>query len=239
MIVAAAGDPPPPAAVEAAVRALAEGRPVGIPTDTVYGLAVDPFRPGATDRIFAAKRRPREVEPARPGLRHRPGPVRGHRRARPRPPAHGPVLAGTADHRRPGPARARRRPRRRRAHRRRAQPRPPRRPRPVRGRRPAGHHQRQPPRSAAADHRRGRGRELRRLSARGARRRHLFRQPVDRGRLHRRRAQAPARGPHPVGRPHPHLRSCRDAANCSQNGWARAPAEQQGNGGLRLGGGAS
>ena len=31
------------------------------PTDTVYGLAADPFRPGATDRIFAAKRRPRDV----------------------------------------------------------------------------------------------------------------------------------------------------------------------------------
>jgi tRNA threonylcarbamoyl adenosine modification protein (Sua5/YciO/YrdC/YwlC family) len=27
----------------------------------VYGLAVDPFRPGATDRLFAAKRRPRGV----------------------------------------------------------------------------------------------------------------------------------------------------------------------------------
>jgi L-threonylcarbamoyladenylate synthase len=43
------------------VRALAQGLPVGIPTDTVYGLAVDPFRPGAADRIFAAKRRPRDV----------------------------------------------------------------------------------------------------------------------------------------------------------------------------------
>jgi L-threonylcarbamoyladenylate synthase len=61
VIVAAVGNPPPPAAVEAAVRALADGQPVGIPTDTVYGLAVDPFRPGATDRIFAAKRRPREA----------------------------------------------------------------------------------------------------------------------------------------------------------------------------------
>jgi len=61
MIVPAAGDPPPPTAVLQAVRALAQGQPVGIPTDTVYGLAVDPFRPGATDRIFAAKRRPRDV----------------------------------------------------------------------------------------------------------------------------------------------------------------------------------
>ena len=61
MIVPARGDPPPPTAVLQAVRVLAQGQPVGIPTDTVYGLAVDPFRPGAADRIFAAKRRPRDV----------------------------------------------------------------------------------------------------------------------------------------------------------------------------------
>jgi len=53
--------PPPSTAVLQAVRSLAQGQPVGIPTDTVYGLAVDPFLPGATDRIFAAKRRPRDV----------------------------------------------------------------------------------------------------------------------------------------------------------------------------------
>jgi len=61
MIVPALGDPPPATAVLQAVRALAQALPIGIPTDTVYGLAVDPFRPGATDRIFAAKRRPRDV----------------------------------------------------------------------------------------------------------------------------------------------------------------------------------
>lgn len=61
MIVPAVGDPPPPTAVLQAVRALAQALPVAIPTDTVYGLAVDPFRPGATDRIFAVKRRPRDV----------------------------------------------------------------------------------------------------------------------------------------------------------------------------------
>jgi L-threonylcarbamoyladenylate synthase len=61
VIVPALGDPPSPTAVLQAVAALAQGLPVGIPTDTVYGLAVDPFRPGATDRIFAAKRRPRDV----------------------------------------------------------------------------------------------------------------------------------------------------------------------------------
>lgn len=61
MIVPALGAPLPAAAVLEAVRALGQGQPIGIPTDTVYGLAVDPFLPGATDRIFAAKRRPRDV----------------------------------------------------------------------------------------------------------------------------------------------------------------------------------
>ena len=61
MIVPAAGDPPPPGAVLAAVRALGQGLPIAIPTDTVYGLAVDPFRPGAAERIYAVKRRPRDV----------------------------------------------------------------------------------------------------------------------------------------------------------------------------------
>jgi tRNA threonylcarbamoyl adenosine modification protein (Sua5/YciO/YrdC/YwlC family) len=61
VIVPAVGQPPPATSIAQAVRALAEGLPVAIPTDTVYGLAVDPFRPGATDRIFAAKRRPHDV----------------------------------------------------------------------------------------------------------------------------------------------------------------------------------
>ncbi|MFN2606409.1 MAG: L-threonylcarbamoyladenylate synthase [Acidimicrobiales bacterium] len=55
------GSPPDPVAIAEAARALADGWPVGIPTDTVYGLAADPFRPGATDRVFRAKRRPRDV----------------------------------------------------------------------------------------------------------------------------------------------------------------------------------
>ncbi len=61
MIVPAFGDPPPAEAVEQAAEALAGGWPVGIPTDTVYGLAADPFQPGASDRIFEAKRRPRAL----------------------------------------------------------------------------------------------------------------------------------------------------------------------------------
>lgn len=61
MIVPALGDPLPARTVRKAVQALMQGLPIGIPTDTVYGLAADPFRPGATDRIFVAKRRPRDV----------------------------------------------------------------------------------------------------------------------------------------------------------------------------------
>jgi L-threonylcarbamoyladenylate synthase len=61
VIVPAVGEPPPATAVLQAVRALAQAQAIGLPTDTVYGLAVDPFRPGATDRIFAVKRRPRDV----------------------------------------------------------------------------------------------------------------------------------------------------------------------------------
>ena len=48
-------------ALLAAAEAVRSGLVVGIPTDTVYGLAVDPFAPGATDRLFEAKHRPREV----------------------------------------------------------------------------------------------------------------------------------------------------------------------------------
>jgi len=61
-VLAATGDPPPGEAIEAAGRALRSGGIVGLPTDTVYGLAADPFHAGATDRLFALKRRPRRVE---------------------------------------------------------------------------------------------------------------------------------------------------------------------------------
>lgn len=62
MILGALGDPPPNETIKAAADALKSGLVVGIPTDTVYGLAVDPWRPGATDKLFAVKRRPRNVE---------------------------------------------------------------------------------------------------------------------------------------------------------------------------------
>lgn len=41
-----------------AIAALRRGEVVALPTDTVYGVAVDLHVPGAIDRLFAAKRRP-------------------------------------------------------------------------------------------------------------------------------------------------------------------------------------
>jgi tRNA threonylcarbamoyl adenosine modification protein (Sua5/YciO/YrdC/YwlC family) len=60
-VVAATGAKPPAEAVEVAAKALADGLVVAVPTDTVYGLAVDPFHPGASDRLYTVKQRPREV----------------------------------------------------------------------------------------------------------------------------------------------------------------------------------
>jgi tRNA threonylcarbamoyl adenosine modification protein (Sua5/YciO/YrdC/YwlC family) len=44
-----------------AIAALAGGSVVAVPTDTVYGLAVDPSRSGATATLFALKGRPHDV----------------------------------------------------------------------------------------------------------------------------------------------------------------------------------
>lgn len=44
-----------------AVAALAAGKVVAIPTDTVYGLAVDPGMSRATQRLFAVKERPEDT----------------------------------------------------------------------------------------------------------------------------------------------------------------------------------
>ena len=48
--------------LEAAVVALRSGAVVAIPTDTVYGLAVDPSVPGATAALYEVKARPASVE---------------------------------------------------------------------------------------------------------------------------------------------------------------------------------
>jgi L-threonylcarbamoyladenylate synthase len=46
--------------VAAAVLALRQGGIVAYPTDTLYGLAVDPCRPDAVERLYRAKGRPAE-----------------------------------------------------------------------------------------------------------------------------------------------------------------------------------
>jgi L-threonylcarbamoyladenylate synthase len=61
-IVDASGDPPPREAIAAAAEAIQGGDIVGLPTDTVYGLAADPWHSGAADRLFRLKGRPRSVE---------------------------------------------------------------------------------------------------------------------------------------------------------------------------------
>jgi len=45
-----------------ALTALRAGDVVAVPTDTVYGLAVDPTRPGAADKVFALKARPESLD---------------------------------------------------------------------------------------------------------------------------------------------------------------------------------
>lgn len=47
--------------IAAAVRAVEAGEVIGLPTDTVYGIGVDPTRRDATDRVFAVKGRPDSI----------------------------------------------------------------------------------------------------------------------------------------------------------------------------------
>ena len=47
--------------IRRAVAHLRAGRPVVVPTDTVYGLAVDATRPGALDRLHDLKERPADL----------------------------------------------------------------------------------------------------------------------------------------------------------------------------------
>jgi L-threonylcarbamoyladenylate synthase len=47
--------------IREAVAHLRAGRPVVVPTDTVYGLAVDARRPRALDRLYDLKARPAEL----------------------------------------------------------------------------------------------------------------------------------------------------------------------------------
>jgi tRNA threonylcarbamoyl adenosine modification protein (Sua5/YciO/YrdC/YwlC family) len=61
-VIPAFGDPPPAEAIKVAAASLREGDIIGLPTDTVYGLAADPWHSGAADRLFLVKGRPRNVE---------------------------------------------------------------------------------------------------------------------------------------------------------------------------------
>lgn len=62
LVLGAHGDPPPEDAIIAGASALASGDIIAVPTDTVYGLAADPWHSGASDRLFLLKGRPRSVE---------------------------------------------------------------------------------------------------------------------------------------------------------------------------------
>lgn len=57
-VVRIAASAPSASSLQPVVQALDLGGVVAIPTDTVYGLAVNPFRAGAVDRIFQVKGRP-------------------------------------------------------------------------------------------------------------------------------------------------------------------------------------
>jgi L-threonylcarbamoyladenylate synthase len=61
-VIPVRSDPPSAGAIRAAADALRSGDIIGVPTDTVYGLAADPWHAGATDRLFLVKGRPRSVE---------------------------------------------------------------------------------------------------------------------------------------------------------------------------------
>jgi L-threonylcarbamoyladenylate synthase len=58
---AVSAEGPDPAAIAAAVEVLRAGGVVAFPTDTLYGLAVDPRNAEAVERLFALKARDRNV----------------------------------------------------------------------------------------------------------------------------------------------------------------------------------
>ena len=49
---------PQPARIARATKLIRQGQVIAIPTDTLYGLAADPFQPAAVERVFTAKGRP-------------------------------------------------------------------------------------------------------------------------------------------------------------------------------------
>ena len=61
MVTGRGGPGPELETLRLAAAALRAGEPVVLPTDTVYGIAVDPTVPGATQRLFDVKGRGRET----------------------------------------------------------------------------------------------------------------------------------------------------------------------------------
>ncbi len=59
-IIPVSDSAPAAPAIARGAEALARGELVVIPTETVYGLAADPRAPGAMDRLFEAKGRPKD-----------------------------------------------------------------------------------------------------------------------------------------------------------------------------------
>jgi tRNA threonylcarbamoyl adenosine modification protein (Sua5/YciO/YrdC/YwlC family) len=53
----------PQAAIQAAISAIRAGKCIVIPTDTVYGIAADPFQPKAVQALLDAKGRGRDMPP--------------------------------------------------------------------------------------------------------------------------------------------------------------------------------
>lgn len=62
MIIPAFGDVPPAAAIAAAADALRSSQIIGMPTDTVYGIAARFDDDQATAALFRAKKRPADLE---------------------------------------------------------------------------------------------------------------------------------------------------------------------------------
>lgn len=56
--IVVSAEQPDPALLAEAAEAIRAGAVVAIPTDTLYGLAADPFQPGAVARVFEVKGRP-------------------------------------------------------------------------------------------------------------------------------------------------------------------------------------
>lgn len=52
---------PDPAVVKRAARVIRAGGVAAVPTDTLYGLAADPFRAAAVSKLFRIKRRPADM----------------------------------------------------------------------------------------------------------------------------------------------------------------------------------